>query len=116
MPDYKPSDVVLRIMPLVGTMKKAEVEFAAALLVRACVRNNDSWAPILPKEMGEAIKQDLDEKIEPLFSLNQNPIFRPDLHMLIERGFAEVVGGDKNRGPLQFTQVGFDAMSKWVRL
>lgn len=113
MPDYKPSDVVLLPIPLVGTFGKAFAEYAATLLVRACARRGDIWQAVEPKEMGAAIKADLEEKVEPLFELRLNPFFRPDMLELVKRGYAEWTG--KVGGAVQFTAEGFTAMERWVR-
>ena len=116
--DYKPSQVVLReATPLIDTFEKAFAEQAGAMLVRACARNGDVWQAVWAKDMGAAIKLDVEEKIEPLFSCNTNPFFRPDFHLLIDKGFAEFVGDDDEglKRPIRFTDAGLKAMSKWVR-
>ncbi len=64
-PDFLPSHVVLIVPPLCGTMKKAEVEFAASVIVQACLHHGDRWQPLLPKQVGEAIRAAIDEEIEP---------------------------------------------------
>lgn len=110
---YKPSDVVLLPIPLVGTMHKAEAEFAATLLVRACVRLGDTWQAVGPKELGMVIHADLAEEVEPLFGLRNNPFFHPDMLELVKRGYAKWTG--KVGGAVQFTAEGFTAMERWVR-
>lgn len=110
-PKYKPSEVVLAVPPLCGTMKKAEVEFAASIVVAACHHFGDKWQPLALKELGVAIRELLEAKAEPWNSLNTNPFFRPDIGALIESPFAEK--GDDGR--LSFTMEGFEALKRWVR-
>ncbi len=109
---YKPSEIVLGVPPLVGTMGRAVAEHAAALMVRACVRNGDRWQEMTPPMVGEAMKADADEKIEPTCSLVENPFFRPNMHALVDAGYAEWV--DEERGPLRFTDKAIEAMRRWV--
>ncbi len=113
MTDYKPSDVFLGAPPLVGTMEHSEVEHAAALLVRTCARHGDAWRDVPAKLVGQTIQADINEAIEPLFGMKDNPFFRPDYSKLIECGYAEWAGEEK--GPIRFTDKGFEAMRRWVR-
>jgi hypothetical protein len=111
---YKPSQVVLRVVtPLIGTFGKAQAEFAACLMVRACVRHGDVWQDLSPQQIGAAITADIDEKTDPLYSLRCNPFFNPDIWELVERGFAEWV--DEPGKSVRFTSNGFDAMRKWTK-
>lgn len=87
----KPSDVLLRAPLLYGAFGKAEAEWAAGLIVRACQLQGDEWKPVTAADIGDAMQADIDEKVEPLASLVRNPFFRPDIWQLIERGFARWV-------------------------
>jgi len=113
---FKPSDIRLALpVPLCGTMGKAEAEFAATLLVRACVRHGDAFDSILPAQMGDTIGADLEEQVDPLWSLRNNPFFRPNFDELVKRGFAEYVGEDGGRKrPLRFTASGLEVLRRWV--
>jgi len=88
----KPSEVVLRVPPLHGIFGKAEAEWVAALIVRACQLQGDEWKAVTAADIGAAMRADIAAKTEPLASLTRNPFFRPDVWQLIERGFARWVG------------------------
>jgi hypothetical protein len=77
MSDFRPSDVALAVPPLIATMEKSEREFAAALIVRACHVEGDTWQPIALEKLGRVIESDLAEKRDPVASLARNPFFRP---------------------------------------
>lgn len=113
IPAFRPSQVVLAPIPFAATMGRLEREAAATILVRASVRAGDDWRPFTPQELGEAIRADLEEKVEPLSGLNSNPFFRPDFHDLVAAGYA---ASTLERGaPIEFTPKGFEALSRWVR-
>lgn len=109
--DFKPSQVVLAIPPLCGTMGKSEIEYAAALYICACRHFGDEWQPLPPEKIGEAINADLDAKKDPLHSLRDNPFFRPDLHAFVH---SEFVNMEYEHGPIEFTEAGYEAIRKWV--
>ena len=109
--DFKPSNVVLGIPPLCGTMKKAEIEFAATLYICACRHFGNKWQPLEPKLIGEAIRADLESGTEPLASLNHNPFFRPDMYAFVH---SEYVHMTEEHEPIEFTEAGFEALRKWV--
>ena len=110
----KPSEIVLTVPPLAGTMNHAEREFAAALLVRACQVLGDQWQPISPKQLGEIIRADIEAKIEPLHSLNRNPFFRPDFHELADGKFGRWIG-EPGISAIELTPAGIEALSRWRR-
>lgn len=109
--EFRPSDVLLLALPLVGTMGRAEREYAAALVVRACQVLGDSWQPISPKQLGEVIAGDLAAKREPLTGLNRNPFLFPDFPDLIALGFVERTP----EGQVAFTVKGLEALRRWVK-
>ena len=113
--DFKPSDVRLNdsFPPLTATMGRVEREAAAACLLLACHHHGDAWAPMLPRQLGEALKEAVSSATEPWVSLNRNPFFRPDFYELVEKGFARWTEGEG--GPLEFTDAGFQALRKYVR-
>jgi hypothetical protein len=118
--DFKPSDVNLferSPFPLVNTFNRVEMEFAAALLVRACVARGDVWQSILPLELGETMKADL----EPggiWETLKTNPYVRPDFSGLVEKGWTE---WDESRHPagsdpaVRFTEAGLERLRAHLR-
>lgn len=104
MAEIKPSEVRLHVPPLVGTLGRSEYEHAAALIVRTCQVNGDAWAAVTPQQIGKAITEDLDGKVEPLHSLNRNPFFRPDIRGLVAAGHARFVGDGPTLGPVELTE------------
>lgn len=113
---FKPSQVQLAPdAPLVATMGRAELEHAAAMIVRACQVSGDVWQPIAPTRMGVVINDDLAAKREPFHSLNTNPFFRPDFRGLVEKGFARWTA-DGSGAPIELTAEGIARLSRWVVL
>lgn len=106
---YLPSQVVLSHPPLVGIMCKSEVESAAALYVCACRFHGDKWQPITIKQLADAIESDVKNEIEPLYSLNTNPFFRPDIKKFIDSEFGEETKLNDVR-EIRLTKAGFDAI------
>jgi hypothetical protein len=101
-------------LPLVATMGRAEREQAATLIVRTCVREGDTWAPVTPQQIGATIKADLEEQIDPLYSLRENPFFKPDFRDLAEHGYASCTF--ETGAPLELTPKAFEAIAaRWVR-
>ncbi len=114
MPDFLPSQVQLVVPPLAGTMGRAEVEFAAALIVRACQVLGDRWQPISWKQSVEAFKADRDAGRE-FGRLMENPVFRPDAYDLVKRGFAQWGSTRSGEGDtVELTDKGFECMRRWV--
>jgi hypothetical protein len=114
MIDFKPSQVVIIVPPLVATMGRAESEHAATLLVLACATKGDTWGPIQPEEVGKAIHVALEERREPWHSLNRNPFFKPDFYELVSKGFARWTQ-EEGKGPIAFTDKGLERLRRWVR-
>ncbi len=115
--DFKPSEVVLGIpLPLIGCFKHAESEVMAAMMIRALVRNGDSWGPVPPRMVGEAMRSDIEEKVPHVKTMLTNPFMRPHPHLLVEEGFAEWTApeGADDR-PLVFTAKAFEILSKLTR-
>jgi len=93
-------------------MGHAESEHAAALIVLTRKHMGDTWGPIAPRDVGEAIKAELAAGNEPWKSLNRNPFFRPDFFELVQKGFAQWT--EKEGGPLELTPKGIEALRRWV--
>lgn len=122
---FKPSEVLLIVPPLVGTMKRAEVEYAAALIVFACAWKGDTWQPIRFREVQAASREALEAK-DPTphqqwaRDILAVPFFRPDVHSLIALGFAEKLpnklpGEGEQPMVVQLTPAAFEAIAKrWV--
>lgn len=109
--DYKPSDVlILAPAPLAGTMRKAEAEFAAALMVLACKANGDTWGAVTGAQAADAMKREKDAGTA-FGQLLGNPFFRPSINELCDRGFARWID---DHGA-EFTEAGFAAMRPWVK-
>ncbi len=111
-PDFKPSDVLLLQIPLVGTFRRAEAELAAALIVWTCAGTGDTWRPVTPGDIGEALQPAIEMKQEPVRSWN-NPIVRPCFKSLVELGYA--ASTFEPGCTIELTPKGFEALRKWVR-
>jgi hypothetical protein len=117
LPDFKPSQVDLTPIPLVGTFKHSEAEGAATLLIRAMVEHGDKWQPILPKQIGVTMKADMEDKDSTLFAMKENPFWRADdFDNLIKDGFARFTEPELDRrSPIEFTEKGLARLrEKWV--
>jgi len=108
---FLPSEVVLIVPPLVGTMGAAEREHAAAIIVRACAQLADVWQPLSPRDIGLVLQADELAQREPFASLVRNPFFRPNVRDLVEAGFAEFDAEER----VSLTAKGLDALLPWVR-
>lgn len=102
-PNYLPSDILLTTPPLIGTMKKAEIEHAATLYICACKYYNDKWEALSQQEIAKAIRYYIDNKIEPIHSCGTNPFFRPCFYSLIHSEF----GQKTNDGKIILTENAF---------
>jgi len=118
----KPSDVRLwwrdAIIPLLGLFRRAEYEYAAALLVRACVVNGDEWKPQMPRDIGTIMRADIERNEDGqgyLKTLASNPFCRPDFWGLVKEGFAEFLGDPEKGAPVQFTEKGLEQLRKTCR-
>ncbi len=102
--------LVIRPTPLPGTFGKAELEQAAAMLVRTLQVHDRESSPVLPKEIGTMLDAELAAaktagKRHPW----DHPFFRPNFDGLIEQGFArwvEVDGLSGHARPIEFTESG----------
>ncbi len=118
--DFLPSAVRLdgSFPPLTATMRKAEAEAAATLLVIACRANGDSWDARTLPEIGAAIDAELNAERAPLHDLRNNPFWRPSIPLLVEFGFARWTRPDEtesgSKSPLEFTATGIEALRKYV--
>lgn len=114
MDDFKPSQVVLHKVPLVGTMGKAEIELTAAYLVRACVVLGDQWQAVTIREIVRVTREDYTAGNEPMRAWGSQPWVQPAPALLVERGFAQWAV-DSTEDALLFTPQGLEAMSRYVR-
>ena len=114
---FRPSQVFLwrGAFPLVGCFGRSEREFAAGILVRACLANGDAWGPITPQQLGESLKADC-ESVEPWVTFNRNPFIRPDFADLVAEGFASFDEDPHvNKGtPIRFTEKGLAILARCV--
>jgi hypothetical protein len=107
-----PSGIALVGVPLVGALGKAEIEHAAALIIRVCQVRGDKWQPVDAEAIGDVLRAEVDAKNEPFCSLVRNPFFRPDVWALIEKGFGRWTA--EPGGAVELTQQAFDALARWV--
>lgn len=118
---FRPSDVFLGQL-LMGSMERAEAEYAAIVLVRALVRAGDTWKALDANKAVDVLDLDSTENVEPLSGLirSQNPFFRPNPYELIRLGYARSVssaGIPSEQGlidHIEFTDAGFAALAKHV--
>lgn len=110
MSDFKPSQVRLGPVPLVATMGKAEVELAAAYVVRACVVLGDKWQAVPLDELIRITTEDFHERREPMRTWGSNPFVKPLPGLMVERGFAT-----KADSKVEFTPQGLAALKRYVR-
>jgi hypothetical protein len=109
--DFEPCDVVLVApMTLAGTMHKAELEWGAALVVRALQRANSPWCELTLVEVIASVRADVDEGVEPIASLSRNPFFQPDVRGLAKDGYAVVTDTT-----IKFTDKGLEALRRWAK-
>ena len=98
-------------LPLVDTFGRAETEFAACLLVLACVTFGDEWKAHPPQDIGRAMKE-AGERGGALCHLKDGPIPPPDFRLLASNGFAEFLGDPDGVGvPIQFTAKGYEKLA-----
>lgn len=109
-PTYLPRDVCLHPgAPLVGTMGRAEREQAAAIIV-VVLQAENAWGPVPLRTLAETVKRDAATRQEPLFSLSQNPFFRPDFADLLDCGYAT-----RTLDTIALTEKGIAALGRWVK-
>lgn len=109
-----PGSIVLAAFPLVDTMRKAEAEIAAAMVVRTLHRRGNVWREVMLKEVGSVIGEEIDAGLPPFAELSRNPFVRPDFHELVDRGYA-VINGEEGDATITFTDAGIAAMRRWQR-
>lgn len=108
---FRPSEIVLaQPIPLVDTFRSSEREAAATVLVRACDRLGDEWQFISHDDFLRTLQHDRAESREPICYLTHNPFWYPDLVALVDAGYAMKTGER-----YCFTDIGYRALSKWVR-
>ena len=82
--------------PLVGTLGRSEVEYAAALILYGLHRLGRAWtAPLDEAELLSVLQADLALGRGPVASWTRNPFMPvPDFDSLVAKGFATRDGGD----------------------
>jgi hypothetical protein len=77
------------VVPLGATLGKCEIEYAAALVLFALHELGRDWtAAIAYTELGAVVGKALADDREPVRSWARNPFLRPDMRLLVTRGFA----------------------------
>jgi DNA-binding PadR family transcriptional regulator len=107
---FRPSDVVLQAMPLIGTFGHAEAEAAAALIVLACVDAGDEWKPLTLAELQATFERHYNER--PWMRV---PFLRPDLNALAREGYALMSTNDAGKKCIALSQLGLEQLARWVR-
>lgn len=116
--DFRPSEVFIDpTFPLVATMGRAEIEHAAACLVRACQAFGDSWRALPGTAVADVIEEDA-RKGRPPFGgrggFASNPYFDPDVPGLVGAGYARRID-DVEPLAYEFTPKGLEALRRHVR-
>jgi hypothetical protein len=76
----------------------------------ACRRKGDTWAPVTPKQIGEALVAELAEG-GCMHHLEEDPFApQPDFRGLVDKGFAESTL--EPHAPLAFTERGIEVLRK----
>lgn len=83
-----PSAIRILVPPFVGSLGSAELEHAAALLVRACQVRGDRWQPMLYDEMEAVLKDDIAQQRGPICRFLRSPFLSPDFARLVDGGWA----------------------------
>ncbi len=89
-------------------MGHAEVEFAAACIVRTCQVLGDTWQHISLEQCKATLKADFDAKTMPAYSWVTNPFFRLGIREMVSKGYADYDGDER----LGLTQKAFEALAK----
>jgi hypothetical protein len=111
---FRPSDVVISLPPLCGTLGKAEIEYAVAMVVRTLAATDDTWRGVSWGEIQGVMRADLAAARDPFSAMLRNPFFRPDIHAAVAAGHA-IWDGDEGSGPVRLTLSAVDALRKWVK-
>lgn len=114
MNDIKPSEIDLSYPHFIACCGRSEREAALGLYVRACQVKGDTWQPMIPRDIGEVLKADVEANRPPYSKLTSNPFWRPDFHGLAEAGFARWTENAGSGSPVELTDEGFLAVKKWV--
>lgn len=116
-----PSDFSLHystiVSQLVGTLHKAELEYAAALIIKwHKLRGSEAWINFSREDIATLFKADSPDPT--LLEYGRNPFWKPDPMGLVEQSF--VAGwdyGPENAGLIgRFTDKFFEAVAnEWTR-
>jgi hypothetical protein len=99
-------------LPLMMTLKRAETEFALAMLVRACQVHGDRWQALTFGEVKSAMLLDPG----PLRPFLANPFLHPDFNDLVQRHAALWVDEDGDTGKaLALTDTGLEVLRPFAR-
>lgn len=123
---FKPGDVELfgSFPPFAGTFEKTECEIAAFYIVRTLAASPDNtWRPVAWPEIGARLQADTEDAaaagdkcpsvVRLVADLVRNRFALPDVHGLIERGFAR--WHDEPAGAVELTELGLERLRRWVR-
>lgn len=109
----KPSQVDLSVPHFVNCCHHAEAEHALGLYVRTCQVKGDMWQPLVPRDIGQVLKDDVAAGRQPWKSLSTNPVWFPDFHDLVKRGYARWLG-EGSGAPVELTDAGYAAIDQHV--
>ena len=113
MTTTRPSEIMIGVPPLTGTLGRSEREAAAEAIVMTLARGGNEWRPVNPREVAQMVRADLAEN--PNHSLWNNPFIRPDYHDLVKHGFARWTNGEPPRCDIELTEEAIGRLQKWRR-
>lgn len=108
----KPKDLPVGDIFLPGAFGKAEIEFAAVLVVMWHHHHGhmDEWVPVTRQQIIDFLTTAAHEKREPIFSLVKNPFFMPDPNGLRDKGWFS--GWKTPTDPGVFTEEGLKCLER----
>ena len=108
----KPKDLPVGDIFLPGAFGKAELEFAAILVVMWHHHNGhmEEWVPVTRQQIIDFITEAHDMKRDPVWSLIKNPFFNPDPNGLRDKGWFS--GWKDATDPGVFTEEGLKCIAE----
>ena len=107
---FRPSEVVLDGVPLVGAMGDSHLEHGAALLCAAMAGRGDTWAPVLDSEVGAMMDEAIRGGCLPWARWERIGGAAGDY--MGRLALSEY--GAESRGMVRFTESGIEALRRYV--
>jgi len=103
----QPDEILVDVLPFVGTLGYAELEHAAAVIVFLCQREG-AWVAATEKMV------DKHQHVEPLATWVGSPFFKPDLLALVAAGYATRTQDPGGVG-FALTDAVFEKLERYIR-